>query len=305
MRTDGLEPNIYRAATLEALKLRLSAAALLATMAAIAKLLNEHGVALMELLFFRQVFALPIIAGWIAVSRGTRPFRTARLDLHISRATLGVLGIVANFGAVILLPITEAAIISFTAPTIATLLSAVFLGEMPGWRRCAATLLGFAGIVIALSGSSSAAPLPVLGLLVALASAIIVAGTSIFLRQIGRTEAPSTTVFWFTVLPILPLAAGYPFYGRGHEVGDWILLGILGVTGGLGQLALTASVSKVPISAVVPMDYTSLLWAAVFGWVIWSTMPTSSSLMGAAVVIASGLFALHHEKRFELQPRSD
>src|SRR3546814_3484508 len=83
---------------------------------------------------------------------------------------------------------------------------------------------------------------------------------------IGRTEATTTTVFWFTILSLPPLAIGMFFFGQAHDALTWGLLAIIGLAGGMGQLCLTGALRWAPVSVVLPMDYSSLIWATLFGW---------------------------------------
>src|SRR3546814_12447510 len=95
---------------------------------------------------------------------------------------------------------------------------------------------------------------PATGVAVAVAAAISVATVSILLRQIGRTEATTTTVFWFTILSLPPLAIGMFFFGQAHDALTWGLLAIIGLAGGMGQLCLTGALRWAPVSVVLPID---------------------------------------------------
>src|SRR3546814_2358719 len=85
--------------------------------------------------------------------------------------------------------------------------------------------------------------------------------------------ATTTTVFWFTILSLPPLAIGMFFFGQAHDALTWGLLAIIGLAGGMGQLCLTGALRWAPVSVVLPMDYSSLIWATLFGWLIWDHWP--------------------------------
>jgi drug/metabolite transporter (DMT)-like permease len=106
-------------------------------------------------------------------------------------------------------------------------------------------------------------------------------------------------VFWFTSLSALGLALAMPFVGQAHDAVTFALLIGLGVLGGLAQIALTASLRLAPISVVLPMDYSNLLWSALFGWLIFSTLPSTSLWLGAPLIIASGLYIVYRENRLQ------
>jgi drug/metabolite transporter (DMT)-like permease len=120
---------------------------------------------------------------------------------------------------------------------------------------------------------------------------------TITIRQIGRTEGTQTTVLWFTILSMIAVGALLPFQATGHDACQWGILVALGLFGGLAQLLLTSSLRYAPVSVVTPFDYTQLLWAVLLGWMIFGTQPPGSTLAGAAIIIASGLYTLYREHR--------
>lgn len=278
-----------------ALGLRLIAIFCLATMAALIKLASERGVQLAEILFFRQGIAVPIVLACVLAGPGLQSLSTSRIGAHISRTAAGLIGMVANFGAVILLPLAEATTLQFTVPIFATLLSVFMLREMPGIHRWSAVILGFVGVIVVIRPGSGHFPL--YGALIGLFAAFMVAFISILLRQIGRTEAAPTTVFWFSLLSVPPLGIAYAFVAQNHDPITWALLIGIGVVGGFGQMALTAALRWAPVSLVVPMDYSALLWATLYGWVFFAVLPTESTWMGAPIIVGSGLYIVWREHR--------
>jgi drug/metabolite transporter (DMT)-like permease len=277
------------------LMLRLIAILCLASMAALLKLAERHGASLGEILFFRQFFAVGVVVIWLAAGDGLRTIRTTRLWDHTTRTVVGLLGMVCNFGAVLLLPLAEATIFQFTVPIFATLLGALVLGEPTGRHRWAAVLAGFAGVLIVAQPGGSHFPL--IGALVALTGALLTSVVSILLRQLGRTESAGTTVFWFSLLSLPPLAIAWLFALKLHDPLTWALLVAVGVVGGIGQIALTAAIRFAPVSTVVTMDYSSLIWSTLYGWLIFDALPTPSTWVGAPVIIASGLYIVWRERR--------
>ncbi|AHE53353.1 DMT family transporter [Sphingomonas sanxanigenens] len=280
---------------LYAIGLRLLATLCLASMSAMVKLTGDRGVSLPEAMFYRQFFALPVVVGAIMLGPGLGTIRTQRFGAHLSRAVLGLIGMSATFGAVLLLPLAEATTIGFTVPIFATVLSVLLLKEHAGIHRWGAVLLGFIGVLVVVQPGQS--HIPMVGALVALASAFMISLISVLLRQIGKTESALTTVFWFSFLSVLPLGMLLPFTGRWHDGGTWALLLAMGTLGGMGQIALTASLRWAPVSLVVPFDYINLLWATVFGWLVFGMLPVESTWWGAPLIIASGLYIVWREHR--------
>ncbi|MES2445106.1 MAG: DMT family transporter [Pseudomonadota bacterium] len=286
--------------TLTGLGLRLFAIACLASMAALIKVAEGRGAGLAEIMFFRQLWAVPLVAAWLAVGPGLGTIRTTKIGAHASRTAVGLVGMVFNFGAILLLPLAEATTLAFTVPIFATILGALLLREGVGWHRWAAVLTGFIGVLIVAQPSGGHFPLT--GTLVGLTAAFFVAIIAILLRQLGRTESAGTTVFWFSLLSVPPLAIAYAFDVRAHDAWTWIALAGIGVIGGVGQIALTASLRFAAVSSVVPMDYSSLIWATLYGWLLFGVLPTPYTWVGAPVIIASGLYIVWREQRLRREP---
>ncbi len=281
--------------TLTGLGLRLLAVALLSFMSALLKLAEARGAKLPELMLFRQLFAVPIVVLWVALGPGLATLRTARLGAHITRSALGLTGMAFTFGAVLLLPLAEATTISFTVPIFATILGALVLKEPTGWHRWGAVAAGFVGVLIVTRPGDGHIPLT--GALVGLTSSLMIAIIAIQLRQLGRTENAGTTVFWFSALSVVPLSLIYPFFATGHDPVTWALLACIGLVGGMGQIAFTAALRFAPVSAVMPMDYSGLIWATLYGWLFFGALPSGWTFIGAPVIIASGLYIFWRERR--------
>ncbi len=287
------QPNTDRVLT--GLALRLFAIACLSTMSALIKLAETRGAGLVETMFHRQLWAVPLVTAWIAAGPGLGSIRTRRFGAHLSRTAVGLTGMVFTFGSVLLLPLAEATTLQFTVPIFATLLGALLLKEPTGWHRWGAVIIGFLGVlVVAQPGGGH---FPLYGAVVGLLAALFVAIVAILLRQIGKTESAGTTVFWFSTLSVLPLGMVYAFQLKAHDPLTWAILVAIGLVGGVGQLALTGAVRFAPVSAVVPMDYSGLVWATLYGWLLFGVLPTPYTWMGAPIIIASGLYIVYREQR--------
>jgi drug/metabolite transporter (DMT)-like permease len=285
---------------LKGLALRLFAIACLSTMSALIKLAETRGASLVETMFHRQFWAVPLVSAWIAAGPGLASVRTQRFGAHVRRTAVGLTGMVFTFGAVLLLPLAEATTLQFTVPIFATILGALVLKEATGWHRWGAVVAGFAGVLIVAQPGSGHFPL--YGAAVGLLAALFVAIVSILLRQIGKTESTGTTVFWFSVLSLPPLGLAYAFQLQAHDPLTWGVLVGIGLVGGVGQLALTGSLRYAPVSSVVPMDYSSLIWATLYGWLIFGVLPTRYTWIGAPVIIASGIYIVWRERVRKVTP---
>lgn len=280
--------------------LRLGSVVALALMAATIKLAEAGGVKLGEVLFFRQTFSLVPVLAFVAAGQGLGSLRTRRLGAHLMRTVVGLTSMCCVFSTILLLPLAEATTLQFTVPIFATVLGALVLHEPTGWHRWGAVALGFAGVVIVAGPGSG--HMPALGLVTGLSGALLTATVSILLRQIGKTEAPATTVFYFSLMSVPPLAIVFVFQVSAHDGLTWMWLVATGLAGGTAQILLTASLKHAPVSVVTPMDYTGLIWATMLGWALFGTLPGWTTWAGAPIIIASGLYIVWREYRLRKRP---
>jgi drug/metabolite transporter (DMT)-like permease len=284
---------------------RMGAVLSFAIMAGAIKLAADRGVSTLELIFYRNFFSLPVILAWLALGPGFGMVRTKRPRAHLSRAVIGLISMFLNFQALVMLPLAEATTIGFAAPLFATILSALVLGEQVGRHRWAAVAVGFVGVIVVMQPGNAAMPLP--GLIVALLAALGVATVVITIRQIGATEHPATTVFWFNIASLAALSLPMPFFASMHSPAIWAMLVVIGLTGGLMQILMTSSLSRAPVAVLAPFDYFQLLWASIIGWLLWSRAPSPSTLAGGLLIAASGIYTgwrEHRLRRLELAAMS-
>ncbi|MEP2103447.1 MAG: DMT family transporter [Parasphingorhabdus sp.] len=273
---------------------RLAAMLSLAVMFAFVKLAGQQGVHVTESLFYRQLTAMPLIcfliwrseAGWPAI-------KSDKHKLHILRSALGIFAMGLNFWAMTLLPLADATTISFTVPIFATLFAAVILREKVGVRRWSAILIGFIGVLVVIQPGGNL--IPAFGATVALIGALVTASVTLVIRMLGRTETSIVTIFWFSVYTLPALAVCAYIYGGGHDAKTWAYLLGVGIFGAIGQLTITQSLRFAPVSTIMPMDYSALLWATIIGIIVFSQWPGLSILLGAPIIIGSGLFIAWRE----------
>jgi drug/metabolite transporter (DMT)-like permease len=275
--------------------LRIGAATCFGCMAALIKLGAARGVSLPELGFYRFAFGLPPLLLWMAWSGSFGAWRTTRPLAHLGRGVIGLSTMLLAFAAVTLLPLAESATIGFVAPLFSVILSALLLSEPVGKHRWSAVVVGFIGVLIVMQPGGS--HIPPLGLAIALTAALGVAGVTITIRTLGRTESTPTIVLWFTLFSMIATGALMPFFAEWHDARTWAILLGLGLFGGMGQLFLTSALRFAPVSVVVPFDYTQLLWAVLLGWWLWGTHPPATTWAGAAVIVASGLYTIYREHK--------
>lgn len=178
-------------------------------------------------------------------------------------------------------------------PIAMTALSAIMLKEYVGPHRWAAVAVGFIGVLIMIK------PAPghfnPVGVAFALGSVLGGAGASVTIRQIGATEKGATIVFYFTLAGTLLGLVGSLFEWRQPELITLVTLIGIGLTGGLAQILLTEALRAAPVAVVAPFDYAQLAWAMGISVLVWKDLPGPLTLVGAAIIAASGAYILYRE----------
>lgn len=277
--------------------LRICAGLALAVMFAGVKWAAQHGVGVVESLFYRQLGTTVAALAFVAIGPGLASLRTKRVGGHVVRMGIGLLAMGLNFLAFAMLPMVEATAIGFSVPIFSTLLAAIVLGERTGIWRWGAVLAGFAGIMVIVQPGSGHIALS--GGIVAIAAALTTALATIAIRRLGATEAAATTVFWFGASSLVPLSVAMLFAGRAHSTEIFAVLAVMAIAGGAAQLFLTGALRFAPVALVMPMDYLSLIWSSLLGFLIFSQLPSEWTLLGAPLVIGAGLVILWREQRLK------
>ncbi|MFA7596685.1 MAG: DMT family transporter [Novosphingobium sp.] len=285
--------NSPQSRPLLALSLRLLAIVCLSTMAMLVKLGGDHGVHLFEIMFWRQFITVPLILAWLLFHKQLFLLKTPQFGAHIRRAGLGVFGMSLMFGSFLVLPLAEATTLNFTVPLFATLLSMVMLKEHIGLWRWSALAMGFAGVIVITQPGSG--HLPALGAALGLGSAFLMALLSIYIKDLNRSDHPLTIVFWFAALGAPLTALSLPFVMTPHDGTTWALLIATGLAGTAAQLLLTLALRFGEVSSVIVMDYTGLIWATLYGALIWNHLPPAATWFGAPLIIGAGLIIIWRE----------
>jgi drug/metabolite transporter (DMT)-like permease len=152
-------------------------------------------------------------------------------------------------------------------------------------------------LVIARPGGGN---VPALGAAVALSAAFMIALISIQIRDLARTEHPLSIVFWFAAFTVPVLAIAMPFVMTRHAAYEWGLLAGLALFGLLGQFLLTAALRFGAVASVIVMDYSSIVWATLFGWLVFGHLPPATTWLGAPLIVGAGLVIAWREHRLAI-----
>ncbi len=259
-----------------------------------------------QAVFFRSLFALPIIFGWLAWRHELRDgWKTSNPMGHFWRGLVGTCGMGLGFTGLGLLPLPEVTAIGYAGPLFVVIFAAMFLGEKVGVYRLSMVALGMVGVLIVLSprlslGSEMSAR-ETLGAVVVLMGAMCAALAHVFVRKLVQTEDTAAIVFWFSITSTFVGLATVPW---GWAWPTWdvaVMLVIAGLIGGVGQILMTSSYRFAEASLVAPFDYTSMLLALGIGYFVFSEVPTGRMLIGAAIVIFAGVLIIWRERQLGMQ----
>ncbi|MGA8262311.1 MAG: DMT family transporter, partial [Arenicellales bacterium] len=234
-----------------------------------------------EIAFFRVLLTLPLVVCAGFVFGGPRALLTRRPLAHIGRGLLATCSTLSFFLGLTLLPLAEATAIAFAAPLFVTVLAIPLLGERPGVSRWAATTAGFAGVLLIVRPGGAAFTS---GALAPLGTAVSYALLMLTARLLGRRETIWATMLYATLIPLVVTAALLPwFWVRPALVhAPWIVG--LGFIGGLAMTLITQGFRIGVASVVAPFDYTGLVWATLFGWLVWKEVPDAPTFLGGAII---------------------
>ena len=224
-----------------------------------------------------------------------RRLMPVRWGLVLTRAALHSGVSISWYVAWLMIPLADAYAIGFTAPLLMTLLAIPLLGEVIRWRRALSTMVGFCGVLIMVRpGTALWSPV----LLVLMPGIFGMAVSRIMARQLSTTETPECLTVWLMLAHIpagLLILPWFPGVGPlGWDLAVAFLA--LGVLNAVAHCMMARGYGLAPVSAVAPYEYSTLLWGALFAWLVFREAPAWSSLAGAAVVAAAGLYNLHRER---------
>jgi drug/metabolite transporter (DMT)-like permease len=248
-----------------------------------------------QLVFFRALFGFLPVLPVVYSDGGLRALRTRHPILHLIRSAAVLVALATYFIGLQYMPLAEALTLAFTSPLFVTLLSIPLLGERVGSHRLLAILAGFAGVLVIMRPGADAFKPEAFYLLVAGAAFAL---SSVLTRLLGRTETNGAIIFYSTLGQFLPTALVLPFvWQMPASLTDWLLFVGMGCLGGIGLQLITLAFRNAQASVLAPFEYTTLIWATLIGWMVWREWPGNHVWIGAAILVATGLYITYREGR--------
>ena len=275
-----------RSHRMRGLLLLLVGTALVAVMDAIVKLMSPS-LPTLQITWGRYATSAILLFVVISPRRSLLRLRTGKLPLHLFRVGMLLTSSALFFGALATMSLAEVNAIAFTTPLLITVLSGIILGEVVGARRWIAVATGFAGVLLVVQPGSGvmgwAALLP-------LVSATCSALYHVTTRLLARSEDPANTLYFVALVGGIGLSVVVPFFWAPLTLPLLSGLVAIGVLGTLGHFFLIRAFQIVPAATLSPFLYVYLLWATALGWLIFGDVPGLATLLGAGIILGSGLY---------------
>ncbi|MBR0678947.1 DMT family transporter [Roseomonas eburnea] len=249
-----------------------------------------------EVILFRNLFAIPALLPLVLAAGGMQALRTRNPMSHAARTLFGMMGMVGAFYGYVHLPLATVTALGFTMPLFLTVLSVPLLGESVGWRRGAAVVVGFLGVLMMVRPGSESMQGEGLAVLLCLLGAVGWALAMITIRRMGEAgESNAAIVFWFaTGAAVLAGIAAVPawVWPSGWQ---WPLLIGIGLISALAQVLMTDAYRNGETTLLAPFEYAAIIWTTTLGALVWAELPDGWDFAGIAVLVGAGLYIWHRE----------
>ena len=291
---------------LRGITLKIASVCVFVAMASLIKATSDH-VPPGQAVFFRSFFALPVIIAWLWMRHElSTGLRTVSPLGHVWRGVVGTSAMGLGFAGLGLLPLPEVTAIGYAAPILVVVFAAMFLGEDVRLFRLSMVALGMVGVVIVLSprislGGADTTHAEALGAMIVLMSAVCAALAQVFVRKMVATETTSAIVFWFSITATLMSLLTLPWGWAIPAPREALLLILAGILGGVGQILLTSSYREADVSLIAPFEYSSMLLALAAGYIIFDEIPSTTMLVGAAIIITAGIAIILRERQLGIE----
>lgn len=306
-KPSGASPDHERRGPLTGIAFKIVSVMIFVAMAALIKA-SADKVPPGQAVFFRSVFAIPVIVIWLRWM-GQLPvgLRTRNPMGHLWRGLVGTSAMGLGFAGLGLLPLPEVTAIGYAAPILVVIFAAMFLGEEVRLFRLSAVVFGLVGVLVVLSprlsvgSSATASSAEALGAMMVLLGAVCAALAQVFVRKLVQTEQTAAIVFYFSVTAATLSLLTLPW---GWVMPDATTLAMLigaGLLGGVGQIFLTTSYRHADASLIAPFEYASMLLALLVGYSVFGEVPSPTMLSGAAMIIAAGVAIILRERHLGLE----
>lgn len=220
--------------------------------------------------------------------------RTTHPGMQILRGVLLLLASTLFMSALVYLPLAEAAALSFVSPLVLTALSVPLLGDKVRRSQWIAVAVGFAGVLVMIRPGGK---LFDIATLLPIGCAVTYALFQIITRKYAGRDSAYTTHFWTALVCTILATFTLPFFWKTPEFWGWLAMIAMGIVGGGGHYLLIRAYENAPPSTLAPFSYVQLVWATCLSWLVFDHIPDGGSLLGMAIIVSAGLFAVWMQRR--------
>ncbi len=246
-----------------------------------------------QITFLRAVIVLLVLSPFILKSGVRDVVSTSKPVLHIFRALAGAASNILYFYCYQRMSIADVTVIGQAVPIFVCILATIFLQEKVGWRRWTAISFGFLGVVLVINPAGQIQ----IESLIALLATLLFASTFLFMRVLGKTESPTTVVFYYMSISVIVTGLAQPFVWKSVSSDFlWLMLGV-GVSAAIGQMLMSYSLKNAEASIITPFKYSGIVWAIIFDIIIWDLSPIFSTIVGGLIITLSGIYIFQRETK--------
>lgn len=279
--------------TAKAVCMMIFSAAMFQSMNAVIRHVSDLGLHPFEIAFFRNVFGIAVMVPLI-MRYGLQVMYTSRFDLHLLRGVINVVSMLCFFYSVSVAPLAAVASLGFTLPLFVTIYAAFMLKERLHSRRIAALVIGVLGALLIIRPGSDD---------MNLGNLIVLVGTAVWglalmvIKVQSRTESPLNITLWSSIMLAALSAIPALLVWKAPDMEQLIWMAVTGVLGTAGTMAVATAMKLADASAVMPFDFTKLLWAALIGYLAFGQVPDMWVWIGGAVIFSSTVYLTYREAR--------
>lgn len=246
-----------------------------------------------QVVWARYFFHFVLMSAFLAPTLGMKLVRTSNLKLQIFRSMLLLGATLCFFTALKYIPLADAGAMGSTSPLFVTVLSVLILKENVSYRRWIAVFIGFSGALIILRpGMSAVHP----AMFLVLGMSVFYASYQIATRTLAGRDTAITTLFYTALVGAVVMSFSVPFVWTTPDLMGWVMLVTIGIIGGVSHFIIIKAFSYTTASTAAPFSYTQLIWTAIFGFLVFGDFPDNYTILGALIIVGSGLYILYRER---------
>lgn len=241
----------------------------------------------------RYFFHFLLIAVFLIPGAPRKTLQSRNIFMQVLRSFMIFCAGITFWAGLMYLPLAECTVIAFISPLLVTILSVIFLGETFGSHRWVVVFVGLAGVLLVIR--------PGLGIvhwavILPLLAALFYASLQIITRVLGQQDSALTTLFYTSTCGLIFSSIMALLFWQTPTPAQWLMLAWLGFVGAAGHFFMIKAFKQAPASLLASFDYVTLVWAALFGYFMFNDLPDGWTVLGAVVIVSSGIYLIRKEK---------